>query len=739
MSFFTDIADFFSGSNKTHDQLNSFVNEKFTFFLNNSNLLLNFVSDFEDYKNGSMQDGKSKCNECEDLYILTNDIFEKYFNKINIPYNIDVSEGTSKTNYKDKVLYFFDLKDLKKILNEENLEKSSSDNTQFNKKRLLCKIISLSFIKIYIIVKSIYQTFNIYNSLITNGNTNNNTNLYEDQYNEPYNPSNSNEFNPYNTTNEFNPYNTTNEFNPYNTTNEFNPSETAEPSYLAPPQETIPEETIPEETIPEETLPEETVLPPITGPVLPPITGQVLPPITGQVLPPITYPVLPPITGPGPTETIPSVPGPIETVPNEIVPPQETVPSETFPTVPGPTETIPTETVPTETDPFEKADPIQENQNKYIVPNQIGPNQIGPNQIGPNQTGGNMFKNIFDKLLGNKTETTETTETTTTTSNNGGLEFSPSPVPNIGTSPEPNLREENNKLQKSDNIFYSIFVILFENSVSEPLDITNFNAKFLTKGLNNMTNETLAGKIPEIIKYIVDSSIFSDEFLGKSCLLFRDDNFKFMNLETSDNESKEATLFVNQVDEEHKSFNKIIETKRTLLKTILNRDNREPLTTYSNTQPRQEFANYKFFKSIKSDLKTMIKNYFSSRVNLYNNIVKELFMFDKKTNSIIGLNSKLTYKYISELSKKTEIILLDLHLALFKTLNSILTNSVNEINVMKKNTSLQTTEDEYLGGAKTKTHRKRSIKRSIKRNIKRSIKRKRNRTKTRKATNKSYK
>ena len=734
MSFFTDIADFFSGSNKTHDQLNSFVNEKFTFFLNNSNLLLNFVSDFEDYKNGSMQDGKSKCNECEDLYILTNDIFEKYFNKINIPYNIDVSEGTSKTNYKDKVLYFFDLKDLKKILNEENLEKSSSDNTQFNKKRLLCKIISLSFIKIYIIVKSIYQTFNIYNSLITNGNTNNNTNLYEDQYNEPYNPSNSNEFNPYNTTNEFNPYNTTNEFNPYNTTNEFNPSETAEPSYLAPPQETIPEETIPEETIPEETLPEETVPTPITGPVLPPITGQVLPPITGQVLPPITYPVLPPITGPGPTETIPSVPGPIETVPSEIVPPQETVPTETFPTVPGPTETIPTETVPTETDPFEKADLIQENQNKYIVPN-----QIGPNQIGPNQTGGNMFKNIFDKLLGNKTETTETTETTATTSNNGGLEFSPSPVPNIGTSPEPNLREENNKLQKSDNIFYSIFVILFENSVSEPLDITNFNAKFLTKGLNNMTNETLAGKIPEIIKYIVDSSIFSDEFLGKSCLLFRDDNFKFMNLETSDNESKEATLFVNQVDEEHKSFNKIIETKRTLLKTILNRENREPLTTYSNTQPRQEFANYKFFKSIKSDLKTMIKNYFSSRVNLYNNIVKELFMFDKKTNSIIGLNSKLTYKYISELSKKTEIILLDLHLALFKTLNSILTNSVNEINVMKKSTSLPITEEEYLGGAKTKTHRKRSIKRNIKRNIKRSIKRKRNRTKTRKATNKSYK
>ena len=75
MSFLTDIVDFFSGSSKTHEELNSFVNEKFKYFLNNSNLLLNFVSDFEDYKNGNMQNGKSKCNECEDLYILTSDIF----------------------------------------------------------------------------------------------------------------------------------------------------------------------------------------------------------------------------------------------------------------------------------------------------------------------------------------------------------------------------------------------------------------------------------------------------------------------------------------------------------------------------------------------------------------------------------------------------------------------------------------------------------------------------------------
>ena len=707
MSFLTDIAEFFSGSNKTHDQLNSFVNEKFTYFLNNSNLLLNFVSDFEDYKNGNIQNGKSKCDECEDLYILTSDIFEKYFNKINIPYNIDVSEGTSKTNYKDKVLYFFDLKDLKKILNEKNLDKSSSDNTQFNKKRLLCKIISLSFIKIYIIVKSIFQTFNIYNSLLNNGNMN--VYKYEDE--QPYNQ--------------------------YNYT--------SQPPYLAPPSETI----------------------------------------------------LPPISVPQETDTTEN-----DTIENDTKE-NDTIDNDTIETAPLPitattdtatTDTATTETATTETapqgpdentDPFEKADPIQENQTgenqtgeNQIGENQMGENQMGENQTGENQTGENqmgenqmgenqtrenqigenqigenqvrenqvrenqvggetMFSNIFDKLLGKKTETSPSSVTT----NNVNLELSTDQ--NIGTSPspEPNLREENIKLQRSNNIFYSIFVILFENSTSEQLTPANFNIKYLNKALDNITNETLAGKIPEILKYIVGSSIFSEEFLGETCLIFRDDNFKFMKLETSDVESNDATLFVDQVDEEHQTFNKIIETKRALLRTILNKENREPLSNYSNSQPRQEFANYKFFNSFKSELKTMIKNYFSSRVNLYNNIVKELFIFDKKSNSIIGLNSKLTYKYINELTKKTEIILLDLYLALFKTLNNILTNSVNEINVMKKNTSLPTTsletssspitKEQYLGGAKTKTH--------IKRSIKRSIKRKRNKTKTRKATNKPHK
>ena len=43
MNFFRNI---FSNSTKTDEDLDLFINKKFTYYLNNSNLLLNFVSDF---------------------------------------------------------------------------------------------------------------------------------------------------------------------------------------------------------------------------------------------------------------------------------------------------------------------------------------------------------------------------------------------------------------------------------------------------------------------------------------------------------------------------------------------------------------------------------------------------------------------------------------------------------------------------------------------------------------------
>ena len=711
MSFLTNIVDFFSSSNKTHDQLNSFVNEKFTFFLNNSNLLLTFVSDFEDYKSGdpNIPIGKSKCNECEDLYILTSDIFEKYFNRINIPYDIDVSEGNSKTNYKNKVLYFFDLKDLKKILDEHNLEKSSSDIGQLNKKRLLCKIISLSFIKLYIIVKSIYQTFNIYDSLIIEEKT-------EAPVIEPLPP--------------------------------IDPTidPTLDPT-IHPTLDPTLDPTLEPAIHPVQEPAQEPLQEPLQEPALDPVQEPPLDPFQEPPLDPTIHPVQEPAGDPygipDPFHDHYKTPEPIQTQDHyrRALPPIQTQ------------------------DHYRRALPPIQTHGHYGRAVPLPP--IEQNNNADTQSGGNVFYNMYNTLLGKKTESP------IVTTNNVASGLSPASPSITGLSTETRLSPETNpdlskekekeKLQLSNNIFYSIFVILFEDSKDEQLDPTNFNVSFLTKGVSNMTNTTLGAKIPEILQHISNSKIFELDFLGESCLIFRDDNFKFIQLETSDTESKEATMFIDEVDKQHEPFNKIIETKRKLLGTILNKENRDAIVHYYKSESQHKFANFKFFNAFKSHLKTMTKNYFDSRANLYNNIVKELFMFDKKTGAIISLNSNLTYKYISELSKKTEIILLDLHITLFKTLNSILTDSVNEINVMKKKARLSapvttqetapvttqetapvtapvTTQNEanigvlqHLGGAKTIKHNKRNNKRSIKRNNKRSIKKNRKKRQTRKA------
>ena len=614
MNFLTDnfLTNFFSSSNKSHEELNTFVNKKFTFFLNNSNLLLNFFSDFEDYKKDNTQTNKSKCNECEDLYILTSDIFEQYFNKINIPYNIDVTNNstenpTSKTNYKNKVLYFFDIKDLKKILNSENLEKSNPDLTVFNKKRLLCKIISLSFINIYIIVKSIYQTFNIYDTLIEDKNNNQQTEMtYTDEYGSA-------------------------------------------PASI--PQEPVP---VPQEPEP---VPQEPVPVPVPEPV----------PVPQEPLP-VPVPV-------------PQAPVPVLQEPEPVL--QAPVPQEPAPQEPAP------------------------------IP------QIQPITNAQLQKGGGVFKDIFSKLIGSKTET-----------NKPPIIDTPPDIiyndPPISSS----SADINGKLQTSSNIFYSIFVILFANSTHE-LFSTNFNTKFLNDALDKMDNETLSKKIPEIVKYICERNIYSKDYIGKSSLLFRNDNFKFMKLETSNNEQLAAQMFIDQIDKDNGDLDRFIEKKRKLFEKTLTSESIELLFKYCKKEHYLTFANYKLFTSIKDNLKIMIKNYFKTRTELYNNIIKEIFVFDSKSHDIISLNSKLTYKSIVDINKKTKIILLDLHITVFTSLNTILSDIANEINVMKPidddtNESTTTTssigteeidmtfiKDENklpLNGGKTKKHRKKNSK-----------------------------
>ena len=192
----------------------------------------------------------------------------------------------------------------------------------------------------------------------------------------------------------------------------------------------------------------------------------------------------------------------------------------------------------------------------------------------------------------------------------------------------------------------------------------------------------LSKKLPEIIKYICKKNIYSKDFIGKSCLLFRNDNFNFLKLETSNSEQNDAITFIQEIDKDFGDLDRFIERKRKLFENSLNKESIELLFKYCKTDTSITFANYKLFNKIKENLKIMIKNYFKSRSELYNNILKEIFVFDNKSHDIISLQSKLTYKSITDISKKTKIILLDLHITVFASLNNILSDIANEINVM---------------------------------------------------------
>ena len=192
----------------------------------------------------------------------------------------------------------------------------------------------------------------------------------------------------------------------------------------------------------------------------------------------------------------------------------------------------------------------------------------------------------------------------------------------------------------------------------------------------------LSKKLPEIIKYICKKNIYSKDFIGKSCLLFRNDNFNYLKLETSNSEQNDAITFIQEIDKDFGELDRFIERKRKLFENSLNKESIELLFKYCKTDTSITFANYKLFNKIKENLKIMIKNYFKSRSELYNNILKEIFVFDNKSHDIISLQSKLTYKSITDISKKTKIILLDLHITVFASLNNILSDIANEINVM---------------------------------------------------------
>ena len=573
MSFITDnfITNFFNNSTKTDEDLDKFINKKFTSYLNNSNLLLNFVSDFEDYKINGRNDNRSKCDECESLYILTSEIFENYINRVKIPFDITIyGDGKEKYNYNNKVLYFFDLKDLNKILQSKNLAKNSDETRILNKKRILCKIISLSFIKIYIIIKSIFQTFNIYSSLVNNKNKIRDAIPMAD---------------------------------------EMQPNlEELEPN---------PDEMQPN---PEELEPN------------------------------------PDEMQPNPDEMQPN---PEELEPN----PDERQPKQHEERQPNPEERQP--------NPEEKQQPL-----------------LG---IQPNipLSGGGFFD--FLNPLQNKAEG----------------------IKNEIPQDEP---QRSAKLQISSNVFYSIFVILFENEEVE-LTSKNFTADYLNKNLDIIKNENLVIKLPRLLNYICSKKVYLSDFILKNSLIFNDNNFKFLRLKISDTLENDVTFYLKEIDEKNKKYTLDTTAKLKELEKCFTKENVAFIENYCKTN-NLDLTNLNILSSVKGFLQKMIANYFKNRNRLYDSIIKKLIKFNARTNEIENINPSLTYVKILELTEQAKSILLDLHIDIFKSLNSII-NKIRVTLIHKYGSQITSNNVEKPpiseGGKKTKRYYKKQNKKHHKR------------------------
>jgi hypothetical protein len=622
MNFLRDnfVSNFFNTSTKTDEDLDKFINKKFTYYLNNSNLLLNFVSDFEDYKTNGRNDNKSKCDECENLYILTSEIFQNYINRVKIPFDITIySEGKEKSNinYNNKVLYFFDLKDLNKILQSKNLAKNNEDTKILNKKRILCKIISLSFIKIYIIIKSIFQTFNIYNSLIKNKSTIPDSTLSDSQEN------------------------------------------------LLQTQNTELERPLIRPTLGLPINKEE-------NPFAPPINKE-------------ENPFAPPIN----KEENPFAP-PINKEENPFAPPEN----------PNEVKSIyENDSLNDLEDKNTQGQGLQlPNSNNFEQPNFEQPNMqpnfeqpnMQPNFEQPNFEQSNMQPNFEQPNF----EQPNFEQRNPQFNGGAGIFDFLNPFSKKKDDSLNELQDElpKIKLQTSNNVFYSIFVILLQNT---ELTSKNFTAEFLTKNVNSITNETLINKLPNLFKYICTNELYLPNFILKNSIIFNDDNFKFLKLKTSDTLENDATYYLKEIDEKNRK--NIIDNSKKLKESqgCFTKENVAFIENYCKTNDL-DLTDIAIVNSVKSILQKMISNYFKNRNKLYDTIIKKLIKFNSKTNEIENINPSLTYAKIVDLTEQTKNILLDLHIDVFKSLNIII-NKIR-ITLLEKNSkqSSQSLESKQL-------------------------------------------
>ena len=140
-----------SNSDNSNKLPKSLVNKKFDEFIKETfgNYLYKSAS-FNNYAN-VYEKNTDFSDECNELYILSEELYLNAVKKIKIPF--DVKFNTSKD------LYIFNLND---IHNNDFMYKNNADQRVIRpkKQKYLCKIVAINFVKLYILIKGIYSTFN---------------------------------------------------------------------------------------------------------------------------------------------------------------------------------------------------------------------------------------------------------------------------------------------------------------------------------------------------------------------------------------------------------------------------------------------------------------------------------------------------------------------------------------------------------------------------------------------------
>ena len=714
MDFLSDnfIANFFTNPKKTDKEFNQFINVKFTQYLNNTNLLANIVKDFETNKTGQSK----YCEECKDLYILTNSIFDNYIKRITIPFNININDETNpdiKNNYKNKILYFFDLEDLKKILTSEKLRESSGDD-ELNKKKILCKIISVIFIKIYIIIKSIHETFNNYKPLVETETTNEDGEVIRDEEKEEVRRDDEKEEVRRDGEKEEVRRDEEKEEVRKEEKEEVRKEENEEVRRDEEKEEVRKEEEKDELMIPKQVigpLPETVPELPKTIPTLAPTLEQITNPNTN----PNTNPVLNvninantnantnanPLANPVPTINATSNATPLA---NPLANP------------------VPTINATSNATPLANPEPtINVNPLANPVPTSDATSNANPTSDANPTTNPTLGgSTIIDNIRG----------------------FFP--FTNYEEEPPVETNVQSVKYKPTKNLFYSIFVILFTDYFE--LNSNNFSEKTLNETLDSISNEQFARNLAKLAKYFCDEQkedkrhkLFELSTITRRSIIFDDsiDTLSFLNLKVDYKKEKQTNL--EALKSKSGELDALLTTCKNYLKTIcvhIVRDQsqlsstretgigetetretetretetretgigetvagkpetgkplesntqKEPLIGGTNNDDLFKNINYKAFAFIKTILKKMIKHYFYNRRYLYTKIIKNIVIFDKKKKLITKIDDNLTYNKILELTHKTKYKILELNYYVYKYSSVILKVFYNELNNLDKKT-----------------------------------------------------